>query len=425
MRRNIKKTDNAHTVSNADNEHNGSVSDIHKSPASQTAAGLLGYAGCIGITVAVAYFIDGTAGIILTAALIIAFVISLVMTLCVMRSINAAALSDKTVLSKKETAVIKVYLSKKIILPAPIIEIRPDVSPHLELSDAQIYKGSVAGLETTVLEIPVTAAHFGEASVIIRDVRISDFLGIFSFRLKSVKPDEIKLMIYPDIPDAAVQTDFLKTAAMLGGSDDDEEETDETAAFGTGMPGYEHRQYVPGDPIKKINWKLSSKRDIYMIRLDEKTAAAGQLFFLDASSAGVSGSDLAVMLDVRDNVVEGLLAIFSMMIREGREAVFYHFSGGLWLKSEIRNMGDVYALQERFSGLKNEVPSSPAPPEALSADKTPICFTAAFKGQENALPQIVQSFPDILTICSGKAQLSPVCRNFWTISGDFEFRRIN
>ncbi len=39
----------------------------------KTVKNLLGYIGCICITVMVAYFIDGTAGIILTAAMICAF----------------------------------------------------------------------------------------------------------------------------------------------------------------------------------------------------------------------------------------------------------------------------------------------------------------------------------------------------------------
>lgn len=66
----------------------------------KTVKNLLGYIGCICITVMVAYFIDGTAGIILTAAMICAFVISLAVTLVVRRFLKVEISLSRDLLGK-------------------------------------------------------------------------------------------------------------------------------------------------------------------------------------------------------------------------------------------------------------------------------------------------------------------------------------
>ena len=185
------------------------------------------------------------------------------------------------------------------------------------------------------------------------------------------------------------------------------------------MPGYDHRPYVPGDPIKRINWKLSSKRDIYMIRLDEQIRGSGQLFFLDCPP--YEPDDLN--LTVRDCVIEGALTMFTMLLREGREATFFYCSEGLWLSEEIHNMADVYRLQEELAGLSPCEPPTLIPPELLSSSKTPICFTAALAGEEGSAMSIVSQSPDALIICSEAAGLQMISPNLWIISDEFEFRR--
>ena len=136
----------------------GRLSDsVYENTAFKTTRSFLSYAGCIGIALAVMYFLDGTAGVILTAALICAFVISIVMTLAVMRSITVTLTADRTALSKGDDAVMTAALSKTLILPAPVVEIYTDATPQLELSGT-LYKAAVAGRETNRIKIPMNSS---------------------------------------------------------------------------------------------------------------------------------------------------------------------------------------------------------------------------------------------------------------------------
>lgn len=392
---------------------------MRKSNTFRTVTSLLSYLGCIGITLAVTHYIDGTAGVILAAALICAFVVSVIITALVAWFINVEVTADKSAANKGDTVTLSVKLSKRIFVPSPVIEIYAGSSPQLSPKQGLYFKAALAGRETNCVDIPFTAKYSGAASLGVTEIRLTDFLGIFSFRLDKLAAELQKVSVYPDIPDAAVQTDFLKTTSMFANNDDDDEESDETSMIPTGLAGYEHRSYVPGDPIKRINWKLSSKRDEYMVRLDERIAGAGQMFFLDAPDTGSTEYALAV----RDNVIEGALAVFTMLIREGREATFFYPADGLWNSFEIHAIGDVYQIQEQLSSFKPDKTPSLIPEAITSAGKVPICFTAATSDNSGSAVRIASASADAMLICSAASGLQNISSNMWTISYEFELKK--
>lgn len=384
----------------------------------QTITAFASYIGCIGIALFVMYYLNGTVGILIATALGCAFFISTAATLIIMHSLKISAKLDKSSVSKGESLKCIITLSKNIIIPAPIIQLHIDCSVGLS-KETDICSLSLAGKEINKVEIPLTAKYSGAAEVRIKEALISDYLGIFRFRLKNISDNYVmKLCVYPNIPDVPVQTDFLK-AAVFSSNDDDDEETDETAVGQTGQPGYDHREYYPGDPIKRINWKMSSKRDVYMIRLDEKVAGSGQVFFLD--SPELIEND--VTLSIRDNVIEGMLAVFNMLVREGRDTTFYLAENNTWHKIDIHNAADIYTLQDMLSGSKPCNPKNAVPPEIISSGKPPICFTAATSDQSESAVQIVSECPDALMICSASSGLSRLSSEMWLISNEFELKK--
>lgn len=68
----------------------------------------------------------------------------------------------------------------------------------------------------------------------------------------------------------------------------DNEETEEGAAVKRGgMPGYEHREYVAGDSPRRVNYKLSAKRNKLMVRLDESQGTRATNIFLANNAQSV------------------------------------------------------------------------------------------------------------------------------------------
>ena len=385
-----------------------------------TASHLLSYGGCICVALLIMYYLDGSTGVFLVSALVCALVLSLLLTLTSLKTLEVDIAADSTAAAKGENVSLTVRLNNKIILPVPIVEIEIDCPPSMDNGGVSIYKGTVTGHRENILKISLTALYSGLSVIRIKRVSVSDFLGIFLFDIKMpIDRLSFKVAVYPDIPDAVVQTEFLKSANRFANTDDEEEESNETSPIPTGMPGYDHREYVPGDPIKRINWKLSSKRDTYMIRLDEIVRGTGQMFFLDCPIV----ENTAETLKIRDTVIEGTLAMFSMMVREGRDAVFFYCKDGVWVSNEIHEQGDIFNLQEQLSDFVPCESSEIIPKDILNAGKTPICITAAVKGYEENAAAVATNCPDSLIISAQSAELSFLCAGHWTISEEFEFNK--
>ena len=99
----------------------------------------------------------------------------------------------------------------------------------------------------------------------IEQVQIRDFFGIIVFS-SPVRPEPGAAAVLPGI----VEYSGPEVIPPLLPSDEDEET--ERPALSGGMPGYEHRGYVPGDSPRRINYKLSAKKRTLLVRRDEGTA---------------------------------------------------------------------------------------------------------------------------------------------------------
>lgn len=366
------------------------------------------------------YYLDGSTGIFLVSALICAFVLSLALTLAALKTLEVQIAADSTAAAKGETVRLTVKLQNKLILPVPVVEVEIDCPPSMDNGGVNVYKATVTGKRENILKLPLKAVYSGVSVIRIKRVSISDFLGIFLFDMRLPENGYVfKVSVYPDIPDVVVQTEFLKSASRFAASDDDEEESNETSPIPTGMAGYDHREYVPGDPIKRINWKLSSKRDMYMIRLDEVIRGTGQMFFLDCPLI----EDTAQTLKIRDTIIEGTLAMFFMLVREGRDAVFFYCRDGMWAANEIHEQGDILKLQEQLADFEPCEPPDVIPKEILNAGKIPICLTAAVKGYDENVSAVAARCPEGIVISALDAGLSFDCAGHWTISEEFEFNK--
>jgi len=108
----------------------------------------------------------------------------------------------------------------------------------------------IQGKQTTY-RLPVEAAYCGEVCVRCCDVRVCDLLKLFRVKVKAF--EEVRTIIYPrrvdlDVELASTTIGLPEHEGMLQnrkGNDPSEI--------------YDIREYMPGDDVRTIHWKLSSK----------------------------------------------------------------------------------------------------------------------------------------------------------------------
>lgn len=261
---------------------------------------------------------------------------------------------NRTMLYKKETVTLKITAANKSFFPVPAVKLFLDVPDGLELeSGSKSCVISIPPRSETTVEAVYRAKVWGGCRIGVKSAELHDFMKLFKFRMDLPQSEENGLLhlikVFPDIPEMAGDAPILRAAAENAKLADDSEETRETDNVNcfAGMPGYTHRDYTEGDPIKRINWKLSSKRDKYMVRLDDEIESVQQNIVLDSRG----GSDVYE----NERAVEGVLAAALGLLKCGFEStVRCRFGGtagaaGAWESFSVSEPADVSALQLKLA----------------------------------------------------------------------------
>ena len=310
----------------------------------------LGYLCAIGIAVIFMLYLDGQIGVMMLSFLLLMPVVSGVMTVLVKRSLTVElVLPDSAAKQKRISAVI--LLKKSTPLPLPFLRMRLTADPHFEplnpnaaalperplhgaggllryrsamkkwkkLRERQLTPDtlplclSMGTARTAEYRVALSTRFCGSGTVTLHDLRLCDYLAMFRFRIP--ESDPAVLLITPEIPELkANSTLFRSVSTAVAAADEETEATPNHSA--SAMPGYEHRDYIPGDSLKRINWKLSSKRRHLMVRQDEPIALARLSVVLDFRRSPVPLSD-AERFGREEQLIETALGFLMLCAKYG------------------------------------------------------------------------------------------------------------
>ena len=119
-------------------------------------------------------------------------------------------------------------------------------------------------------DLPAATEHCGLLELRADRVSVCDYLGLFSLRLAPPPPARMVCRPVPaacrpvDVPDGLGARASAKNASRRGPGED-----------------YELRDYRPGDPMRSVHWKLSSKWDQLIVRERAETLIPLPLLTLD------------------------------------------------------------------------------------------------------------------------------------------------
>ena len=172
-------------------------------------------------------------------------------------STNFAQIDDKATLS--------VRLKNDSIFPLPDCHITYEITSTFYPCD-KVWEANCPsyGKSTFSLDLPLEFHRAGCYQVRCTHLRTYDYLHIFHFDKKP--EDMLEIRIYP--PEEEIQP--FEPSAYGEGFD----EFEETSAKGnTSSNVTDIREYIPGDRLQKIHWKLSAKIDKLMVKENEHTSS--------------------------------------------------------------------------------------------------------------------------------------------------------
>lgn len=146
---------------------------------------------------------------------------------------------------------------------------------------------ALSPFERTGLSFTARFDHVGTYSAGLSRVDVSDFLGLFTARLDAPARRFVQV------------TPRLQPIDRLELSNESQLETAKPAhaILADSLDYSSVREYVPGDPLKTVHWKLSARTPNYMTRLFEQTTNPGVAVVLDFYAPKDSPEALMGMFD--------------------------------------------------------------------------------------------------------------------------------
>lgn len=350
---------------------------------------ILGYLTAVLLTVVFALLIDGKIGWFFLTVLICAAFLSWFAAFFTSKSISVEADSDNTMLYKGERLRLKASVKCRFPFPAALISVRLAESGRLVScsgTGGAVFmpspKMTEEGAENSCLINEEYVANlWGTAAVGITECTVSDLLGFFTFEIykeRGLGDYLFKVSVCPDIPEITDETGLVRYVCATAYADDSEE-TKESHSFSGGTAGYEHRDYYPGDPIKRINWKLSVKRDKLMVRLDDEVISSKQVIILDCvsfSRKGMSPEQSAAVDMVCQTAAEAMLGIVLELVKTGVGCLVSVLYGRERRLSEIASLEELERFRTELSYAEMGEPSPDLAEKRIPED------TAAMAGKD-------------------------------------------
>lgn len=213
-------------------------------------------------------FISGDIGwaLIYTAGAII--VISAVLLLLSKKHFSVKLNELSGTANVGEKVEFEITLKKTGFCVLPFIEICVETGSSIRLRTSLVFRNSA------VVKGSFRVNHSGLNRIKLTNVIVRDFAGLLQLDIPFA--EETQKGVLPK------NVDYIGPEVFPSVLPDDSGDTEEgTSVLRGGLPGYEHREYVAGDPLRRIDYKLSAKKDKLMIRLDESTGYSSTNLYIE------------------------------------------------------------------------------------------------------------------------------------------------
>ncbi|SHJ30062.1 Protein of unknown function DUF58 [Clostridium cavendishii DSM 21758] len=316
-----------------------------------------------------AYIAGGQVAIIIAMMFIIAPIISIILTLIVKRKIEIYTYIPNVDIEKDEVLEVNVTIKNNSIMPIPFIDIVFFKSLNLELLKSEVLRCTIAPHETITFKMPYRGALRGKGNIGIRTIVLKDYLGILKLPLLNyLNKDEFRrdITVMPRIFDVN-QTNkelfnFINVKKFRG--DGEEHEVNDLI----GEPGYELREYIPGDSLRRINWKVSAKRNTLMVRKSIESIGKKRVLILDPCKYAIKASGSLrygneknskvyntlnkEILIVEERTLEFLISVADSIVKNKNNVEIYLFENDMWKTFNIKDKNDISSMQYKLATYK-------------------------------------------------------------------------
>lgn len=204
------------------------------------------------------WYFRGYLNLLIAAAMILFLLFDIISVLILKRYLSVSVVVPGEQMPKNITFVVRVNVRNDSVIPL--------ANGVVRLQMGNVFMGETAEqnievplkpLDVTGIELPLCSACVGDVEIRTEKIVLTDFLGLFETERDAFAEDHVFI-----VPRGETEQEFSLNAFEKGMN-----EVEETQMKGSDFSDVSQiREYIPGDAIKNIHWKLSAKKDVWMVK---------------------------------------------------------------------------------------------------------------------------------------------------------------
>ncbi len=269
--------------------------------------------------------------LVILAIPVLLFVITVLMRLGIRIRVEA----DRTVYSGDETATVSLEIANYSLLPVSQITVFANYKnaffKHYDVGEFQFF---APPFSKNRYEIEIRSRHAGKIDIFFKKARVFDYFGVFSLPIRIKKHLSVSFL-----PQVHPTTPTLRKNVYTAS---------ETNLYSQHKPGddpaevFAVREYVDGDKLSRIHWKLTSKQEKFMVKdyslpINEAVLILPELVFGEGNETN---------LDLIDGVLEIAFSLSHTLIeRKTLHAIgYYNAEADKVCTQKINDLDDLYSV---------------------------------------------------------------------------------
>lgn len=269
---------------------------------------------------------------------------------------------------------VNVHIKNKSFMPFPFINVTFCRAVNFSVPGSNEVMVSLGPFQNKTITVEYTAKSRGIGEIGVIDIRLKDYLNLFSLSvLGGSFEDRYKgeVTVLPRLQDIKPTSKILLASPESLQQDDSGIVTTGLYSW-SGEPGYEFREYMAGDPLHKVHWKLSARTEKLMVRKDEGRGVSKKRLILDpymetpqreqssktvlqlllnpsnkSDKRGNNFEDEVLMLE--EKTLEAMLAVAHMSVKTGREVELWLYENNNWNRYAIIDGKSINEIQHRLA----------------------------------------------------------------------------
>lgn len=204
------------------------------------------------------WYFRGYLNLLIAAAMILFLVFDVISVFILKRRLSVSIEAPGEQMPKNITFIVRLNVKNQSVIPLTNCAIRLLIgNVFIGEKTEQDIEVPLKPLDVTEIELPLFSACVGDVEISTEKLVLTDFLGIF--RTVREAPETEHVFI---VPRGETEEQFSLNAFEKGMN-----EVEETQMKGSDFSDVSQiREYIPGDAIKNIHWKLSAKKDVWMVK---------------------------------------------------------------------------------------------------------------------------------------------------------------